>query len=87
MVHLLERSGKCARTVSLPVSEQMLRGARPMTLSLVDAKNVIVKDFSVIQPQFWYVTLIGPRFDLKGPPYGERRKRLVQELLCQRDEQ
>ena len=28
---------------------------RPMTLSLVEAKNVIVKDFSVIQPQFWYV--------------------------------
>ncbi|CAD6587360.1 MAG: hypothetical protein TREMPRED_004728 [Tremellales sp. Tagirdzhanova-0007] len=26
---------------------------RPMTLSLVEAKNVIVKDFSVIQPQFW----------------------------------
>ncbi|CAD6572553.1 MAG: hypothetical protein TREMPRED_000571, partial [Tremellales sp. Tagirdzhanova-0007] len=26
---------------------------RPMTLSLVNANNVMVKDFSVIQPQFW----------------------------------
>ncbi len=28
---------------------------RPMTPSLVDAKNVVVRDFSVIQPQFWFV--------------------------------
>ena len=35
--------------------DKRLMDDRPMCLSLVDANNVVVKDFSVIQPQFWYV--------------------------------
>lgn len=31
---------------------------RPMSLAIQDAKNVVIKNFSVIQPQFWASIII-----------------------------
>ena len=64
---------------------------RPMTPSLVDAKNVVVRDFSVIQPQFWFVNPGFPKiadFLLfgQGSPQCGSPERPVSESLHQRDQ-
>jgi galacturan 1,4-alpha-galacturonidase len=34
------------------------KAGRPMSLAIQDAKNVVIKNFSIIQPQFWAAVLI-----------------------------
>jgi galacturan 1,4-alpha-galacturonidase len=41
------------------MSDQSIRAdVRPMSLAISNAKNVVIKNFSVIQPQFWASIII-----------------------------